>query len=122
MEERGGWRWWNPDDPSSVGNYDSEVAKVVIDQMVAEVGVIVYYFAQVTQVFKDEDGNRITGVRAEAYLKEDHNCERALRSAKDRGEVTVPREDALLAPMRSLVSGSLTQREYWAMMALNYGM
>ena len=26
LENRGGWRWWREDDPSSGGNYDSEVA------------------------------------------------------------------------------------------------
>jgi len=62
LEKRGGWRWWREDDPSSGGNYDSEVAKVVLDDMAAKAGVTVYYFAQVAHVFKNGDGRRITGV------------------------------------------------------------
>jgi len=62
MERRGGWRWWTEGDPSSGGNYDSEVAKVVLDEMAAHAGVRIYYFAQVTDVFKSGDGRRITGV------------------------------------------------------------
>jgi len=62
MEERGGWRWWNASDPSSGGNYDSEVAKIVLDEMAVEAGVTVYYFAQVAHVFKDQSGTRVTGV------------------------------------------------------------
>jgi hypothetical protein len=62
LENRGGWRWWREDDPSSGGNYDSEVAKVVLDEMAAKAGVSVYYFAQVTHVFKSDDGRRVTGV------------------------------------------------------------
>ncbi len=157
MEKRGGWRWWAENDPSSGGNYDSEVAKVVLDDMASQAGLTVYYFAQVTHVFKSDDGRRITGVviqskegrhavtgkifvdssgdgdvsalagvpyelgragdhalqpmtmifkldnveteRAQAYLATDHNCMRAWQAAKARGEVTVPREDVLLAPM-----------------------
>ncbi len=62
MEKRGGWRWWREGDPSSGGNYDSEVAKVVLDEMASQAGVFVYYFAQVSHVFKSEDGHRVTGV------------------------------------------------------------
>jgi len=62
MDKRGGWSWWNKDDPSSGGNYDSEVAKVVLDQMAAKAGISVLYFAQVAHVFKSEDGRRVTGV------------------------------------------------------------
>ena len=157
MEKRGGWRWWIEGDPSSGGNYDSEVAKIVLDDMASKAGVSIYYFAQVTHVFKSEDGRRVTGVviqskegrhvvtgrvfidasgdgdvsalagvpyeigrqgdrllqpmtmifkldnvdtpRAQAYLKTDLNCMSAWQAAKARGEVTVPREDVLLAPM-----------------------
>jgi len=62
MEKRGGWRWWREGDPSSGGNYDSEVAKVVLDEMAANAGVTVYYFAQVAHVFKSDDGRRVAGV------------------------------------------------------------
>ena len=62
MERRGGWRWWVQGNPSSGGNFDSEVAKVVLDEMAADAGVSVYYFAQVTYVFKSDDGRRVTGV------------------------------------------------------------
>ena len=157
MEKRGGWRWWTPGDPDSGGNYDSETAKIVLDEMAVEAGVTVYYWAQFTHVFKSEDGRRVTGVviqskegrhvvtgqvfidssgdgdvcalagvpfelgregdhamqpismifkldgvdtpRAEAYIATDKNCERAWTAAKDRGEVTVPRDDLLLSPM-----------------------
>lgn len=157
MEKRGGWRWWRENDPSSGGNFDSEVAKVVLDDMAAQAGVSVFYFAQVTHVFKSEDGRRITGVviqskegrhvvtgkifidssgdgdvsalagvpfelgregdhamqpmtmifkldnvdtpRGQAYVASDPDCKRAWQAAKARGEVTVPRECLLLAPM-----------------------
>jgi hypothetical protein len=157
MERRGGWRWWRKNDPSSGGNFDSEVAKVVLDDMAAKAGVTVYYFALVTHVFKSEDGRRITGVviqskegrhvvtgkvfidssgdgdvsalagvpyemgregdhamqpmtmifkldnvetaLAEAYVATDADCRRAWQAAKARGEVTVPRDCLLLAPM-----------------------
>lgn len=157
MEARGGWRWWTEGNPSSGGNYDSEVAKVVLDEMAAGAGVTVYYFAQVTHVFKSDDGRRVTGVviqskegrhvvtgkvfidasgdgdvcalagvpfksgrdgdhamqpmtmifkldnvdtsRAQAYIATDTSCSRAWQAAKALGEVTVPREDLLLAPM-----------------------
>jgi FAD dependent oxidoreductase len=156
MERRGGWRWWREGDPSSGGNYDSEVAKVVLDEMAAQAGVVVYYFAQAVHVFKS-DPRRISGVaiqskegthavtgrlfidssgdgdvsvmagvpyeagrpgdhsmqpmsmifkmdnvdttRVQKYLLSDHNCAGAWQAAKARGEVTVPREDLLLAPM-----------------------
>lgn len=43
--------------------------------------------------------------RAEAYRKEDHHMERAWRAAKERGEVSVPREDVL--------SGKLPRPGQW---------
>ena len=62
MEKRGGWRWWREGDPSSGGNFDSEVAKLVLDDMAAQAGVSILYFAQVTHVIKSDDGRRIDGV------------------------------------------------------------
>jgi len=62
MEKRGGWRWWRENDMSSGGNFDSEVAKVVLDDMASQAGVSIYYFAQVVHVFKSDDGRRVTGV------------------------------------------------------------
>jgi hypothetical protein len=157
MERRGGWRWWRENDPSSGGNFDSEVAKVVLDDMAAKAGVTVFYFAMVTHVFKSEDGRRIAGVviqskegrhvvtgkvfidssgdgdvsalagvpyemgregdhamqpmtmifkldnvdtpRGMAYVASDIDCRKAWQAAKARGEVTVPRDCILLAPM-----------------------
>ena len=157
MERRGGWRWWREGDPSSGGNYDSEVAKVVLDDMSAQAGVTVYYFAQVTHVFKSDDGRRITAVviqskegrhvvtgkvfvdssgdgdvsalagvpfelgrksdgamqpmsmifkmdnvdtaRVLEYFKTDFECKKAWQAAKATGELTIPRESPLLAPL-----------------------
>ena len=61
------WSYWGggqpPEDPASYeGTYDCETAKLVLDEMMTEAGVQVYYFAQVVHVFKSEDGRRITGV------------------------------------------------------------
>jgi len=157
LEKRGGWRWWREGDPSSGGNYDSEVAKVVLDEMASQAGVSVYYFAQAAHVFKSDDGRRVTGVviqskegrhvvtgkifidssgdgdvsalagvpyeigregdramqpmtmifkldnvdtpRAQAYVATDIDCKRAWQAAKALGEVNVPRDSVLLAPM-----------------------
>ena len=62
LTERGAWRAIWPDDPNSEGTYDAEAAKVVLDEMAAEAGVRVYYFAQVAHVFKGAGGRRIEGV------------------------------------------------------------
>ncbi|MEI9997994.1 MAG: FAD-dependent oxidoreductase [Verrucomicrobiota bacterium] len=62
MEARGGWIYRIPGDPFSEGNYDSEIAKVVLDEMAAQAGVGVLYFAQAVHAFKNAAGRRITGV------------------------------------------------------------
>ena len=62
LEKRGGWRWWEENNPSSGGNFDSEVTKVVLDDLAAQAGIVIYYFAQAVHVFKSEDGRRITGI------------------------------------------------------------
>ena len=62
MAQRGGWRRKLETEPDGVGRYDAEVAKVVLDEMAAEAGVVMYYFAQVAHVFKSEDGKRVVGV------------------------------------------------------------
>lgn len=161
-EIRGGsWSYWGgdtpPEDPASYeGTYDVETAKIVLDEMAAEAGVQIYYFAQVVNVFKADDGRRITGVaiqskegrhvitgkvfidssgdgdlsalagaefeigrpadgalqpmtmifkldnvdtpRALDYLKDDGGCRRAWQAASERGELTVPRDCAILNP------------------------
>lgn len=65
-EIRQSWEYWGgdlaPSDPASYeGTYDAETAKLVLDQMAAEAGVQIYYFAQVVHVFKSEDGRHVTG-------------------------------------------------------------
>jgi hypothetical protein len=62
MEARGGWIYRSPGDPHSEGNYDSEVAKVVLDEMASEAGIDILYFTQAVHVFKSEDGRRVTGI------------------------------------------------------------
>ena len=66
-EIRQSWEYWGGDTPpedvaSYEGTYDAETAKIVLDDMAAEAGVQIYYFAQVVGVFKSEDGRRVTGV------------------------------------------------------------
>ena len=52
-----------PTDPASYeGTYDAETAKLVLDEMAADAGVRIYYFAQVVHAFKSEDGRRVTAV------------------------------------------------------------
>lgn len=157
QSEVAAWSAWNQDYGSSA-NYDSESAKVVLDRLVTQAGVIPYFFSQTVAVIPGEtdangklvslrgviieskegrraitarhiidasgdgdvcalagvpsesgapDGSgcqpmtmifKMTGVddaRADAYRKEDHHMERAWRAAKERGEVTIPREDVL---------------------------
>jgi len=156
------WEYWGGDTPpadvaSYEGTYDAETAKIVLDEMTAEAGVQVYYFAQVVRVFKSEDGRRVTGVaiqskeglhviagsvfidssgdgdlsalagakfeigrpsdgamqpmtmifkldnvdtpRALEYVHtQDGGCRRAWQTARERGELTVPRDCAILNP------------------------
>ena len=61
------WPYWGgdtaPEDPASYeATYDAETAKIVLDTMASEAGVSVYYFAQVVDVFKSDDGRRVTGL------------------------------------------------------------
>ena len=74
LDARGAWRmipeswpiWGGDTQPDELasheGSYDPETAKVVLDEMAADAGVTIYYFAQVSHVFKSEDGKCITGV------------------------------------------------------------
>ncbi len=155
------WSFWGgprlPADPASYeGTYDVETAKVVLDEMAAEAGVQIYYFAQAVRAFKSADGRRVSGVaiqskegihvvtgkvfidssgdgdlsalagatfeigrpadgalqpmtmifkmdnvdtsRALTYLDGDGGCRSAWKAAKERGELTVPRECVILNP------------------------
>ncbi len=63
----GGWvdnGWGKNDGHGGAGNYDSETAKVTLDQLVVKAGVTPYFFAQVTAVIRD--GDRLRGVIIES--------------------------------------------------------
>lgn len=74
LDERGSWKpvceswaYWGGDNPpeeeaSYEGCYDAETAKMVLDEMAADAGVRIYYFAQLVHVFKNADGKRVTGI------------------------------------------------------------
>ena len=166
LVQRGAWRtveeswgYWGGDRPpedsaSYEATYDQETAKLVLDEMVAEAGVQVYYFAQVVHAFRSEDGKRVTAVavqskegrhvitgkifvdssgdgdvgalagapfevgrdgdralqpmtmifkmdgvdteRADAYLATDGGARKLWKLAQERGELTVPRDCAIL--------------------------
>lgn len=148
LTEAGGYK----KDPNWGGaSYDSEIAKYVLEQMLIESGVRIYYFVQLSgvqvegsrvkaievsskegrhrveaQVFIDSSGDgdlsalagvpsevgresdgavqpmtmifKMAGIDSEKGWKareEDPGFEKAWRLAKERGEVSVPREDVL---------------------------
>lgn len=63
MQRRGGW---DPHGESygAAGNYDSEVAKVTLDELVTKAGAIPYFFTSVADVIRD--GDRLRGVIVES--------------------------------------------------------
>lgn len=145
----------------ALANYDTEVAKYVLDQMVVEAGVRPYFFAQAASILmegariigvvveskqgrqvitgrqiidasgdgdiavmagvawqsgREEDGAcqpmslmfKVAGVddeRASAYVRQDPNMAKAWQAAKERGELSVPREDVL--------AGQLPRLGFW---------
>jgi hypothetical protein len=156
LDVRQGWRSWG--DPTQYGNggtYDTETAKLVLDELVLSSGAIPYFFTQFAEPIVD--AGRLTGVVVEtkegrrvvwgkyfidctgdgdvsvrtgasfdqgreidgqsqpmtmifrmddvddervlAYKDDDPRFERAWMAAKQRGEVTVPREDVLAFQM-----------------------
>jgi hypothetical protein len=62
LEQRGGWAPFS-EKPGCGGTYDSEVAKVVLDELVVKAGVIPYFFLLVADVIRD--GDRVLGVIVE---------------------------------------------------------
>lgn len=63
----GGWQssgWGGHEGWGAGGNYDSEVAKVVLDRLVVDAGVTPLFFAQVVGVIRD--GRRLRGVIIES--------------------------------------------------------
>jgi hypothetical protein len=62
LEKRGGWAPFS-EKPGRGGTYDSEVAKVVLDELVVNAGVIPYFFLLVADVIRE--GDRVLGVIVE---------------------------------------------------------
>jgi hypothetical protein len=63
LSRHGGWSPFG-DQPGRGGTYDSEAAKVVLDQLVVNAGVIPYIFVLVADVIRE--GSRISGVIVES--------------------------------------------------------
>jgi hypothetical protein len=62
LEKRGGWAPFS-EKPGRGGTYDSEAAKVVLDELVVKAGVIPYFFLLVADVIRE--GDRVIGVIVE---------------------------------------------------------
>ncbi|MEZ0295824.1 MAG: FAD-dependent oxidoreductase, partial [Candidatus Methylacidiphilales bacterium] len=155
LKERDGWVAWGNGKYGAGGTYDTETAKVVLDELITSAGVIPYFFMQFADVivedgrvigviveskegrgvilgkqFIDSTGDGDVSVRAgagydlgrekdgalqpmtmifrmddvenarvKAYKEGDPSFARAWMAAKERGEVTVPREDVLAFEM-----------------------
>jgi hypothetical protein len=66
-QTKGGWLtegWGGHEGWGAGGNYDSEIAKVVLDRMIVDAGVTPFFFAQVVGVIRE--GNHLRGAIIES--------------------------------------------------------
>jgi Dehydrogenases (flavoproteins) len=84
LEKQGGWiSSWGA--PTKGGTYDSEVAKVVLDELVIQAGVIPYFHLLVADVIRE--GDRLAGVIVEGKEGRQVVLGRQLIDASGDGDV-----------------------------------
>lgn len=86
LARQGGWSAWD-EKSGSGGTYDSETAKVVLDKLVVDAGVIPYFFVLVADVILE--GDRVTGVIVESKEGRQVILGKQIIDASGDGDVSV---------------------------------